>query len=172
MTAKLIDEDGAVTDEFVRVLKDVFERFTATPREPVALAVEDVDLSDIKDAKPGQAALTRTQLNAFAQETNGSPMDDDTFKEICEYFDCVFVGEQDNKEPALTLMGFTQLYELQTGAEEYETRKDLATWGYNDDLEYVGPGQVPIPPKPVVEEESKDGDLPPPAAASESSKTA
>ncbi|KAK4048728.1 hypothetical protein OIO90_005721 [Microbotryomycetes sp. JL221] len=119
--------------------EDVFKRYADRPRQPAAPPTAEVEVSDLKAAKPGQAALTRTQLNAFAEETNGSPMDDDTFKEIVEYFDCVLVDENDAQAPALTLMGFTQLYELQTGADEQETRKDLAKWGYNDDLQHVGP---------------------------------
>ncbi|KAK4053673.1 hypothetical protein OIV83_001329 [Microbotryomycetes sp. JL201] len=156
MPSTLVDEDGAITDELVHVLEAVFDRFAATPREPVAPPISDIDLSDMKNAKAGQKALTRAQLNAFARETNDN--------QICEYFDCVLVNVGDAKEPALTPMGFIQLYELQTGAEEYETRKDLATWGYNDDLEFVGPGKVPIPPKPVGKEDGGEDDEAPPEA--------
>ncbi|KAG5461623.1 MAG: hypothetical protein BJ554DRAFT_6155 [Olpidium bornovanus] len=104
------DEDGDLTAEFERVLREVFERF-------------DVD-------RDGE--WSTDELQAFAAETNGEQFDDDSLKEIAENFECS--RGTGNLLPA----GFVQLYSVQTRVDEPETRKDLAAWGYSLALERVG----------------------------------
>ncbi|KAF8931110.1 hypothetical protein BGZ52_013327 [Haplosporangium bisporale] len=104
----LIDEDGGLTQECEDALVAIFERY-------------DVD----KDG-----ALSNTELDAFAKDTNGDVFDEDTRNEITEFLDL-------NSKGYLTLKGFLQMYNLQTSSEPEETWKDLQKHGYDTQLKLV-----------------------------------
>ncbi|ORY78435.1 hypothetical protein BCR35DRAFT_305052 [Leucosporidium creatinivorum] len=136
----LLDHEGALSDSLYTILRSTFSHYaslTTLPPAPVTKGATETD--ELDQANEGEECLTRARLNRFAFETNGKEMDDETFVEIYEYFHCVSVPEPTLGEgvrvPALTFKGFTQLYELQTSAEESETWKDLKAWGYNEKLE-------------------------------------
>ncbi|KAG0367235.1 hypothetical protein BC939DRAFT_441039 [Gamsiella multidivaricata] len=104
----LVDEDGALTQECENALVAIFKRY-------------DVD----KDG-----ALSTSELDAFAKDTNGDVFDEDTRAEISEFLDLDERGQ-------LTLKGFLQMYNLQTSSEPEETWKDLQKHGYDTKLKLV-----------------------------------
>ncbi|GAA6013130.1 hypothetical protein JCM11491_005190 [Sporobolomyces phaffii] len=105
----LLDAEGAISDQLYEVLKEVFARYAKPPAKP----------KGDEDAK----VCARSALNAFARDTNGQEMTDETYNEIVEYLDVTDDGE-------LTIKGFVQLYQLQTENDASETEKDLRAWGY------------------------------------------
>ncbi|GAA5877408.1 hypothetical protein JCM16303_003320 [Sporobolomyces ruberrimus] len=109
----LLDSEGAISDQasscLYEVLREVFGRYSRNPKKP----------KGDKDEK----VCGRDALNAFAQDTNGQEMTDETYNEIVEYLAVTEEGE-------LTMKGFVQLYQLQTENDASETEKDLKAWGY------------------------------------------
>ncbi|KAE8214199.1 hypothetical protein CF327_g2377 [Tilletia walkeri] len=76
------------------------------------------------------AVLSDAALDRFAFETNGAPFGAESKAEILEFLD---VDEQGR----LTFDGFLSMYSLQTENEEDETWRDLATHGFDANLELV-----------------------------------
>ncbi|KAF8975922.1 hypothetical protein BGZ46_008725 [Entomortierella lignicola] len=108
VTPTLVDEEGALTQACEDALVAIFNKY-------------DLD----KDG-----ALSATELDAFAKDTNGDVFDEDTRAEITEFLDL------DDKNQ-LTLKGFLQMYNLQTSSEPEETWKDLQKHGYDTKLKLV-----------------------------------
>ncbi|GAA5847887.1 hypothetical protein JCM3766R1_003172 [Sporobolomyces carnicolor] len=106
----LLDSEGAISDQLYDALTEVFARYSKPPVKP-------------KGDKDGKVC-GRSGLNAFALDTNGQDMTDETYNEIVEYLDVTEDGE-------LTMKGFVQLYQLQTENDASETEKDLRAWGYD-----------------------------------------
>ncbi|GAA5954375.1 hypothetical protein JCM3765_004440 [Sporobolomyces pararoseus] len=106
----LLDSEGAISDQLYEVLEEVFARYSKPPVKP----------KEENDEK----VCGRKGLNAFAMDTNGQEMSDETYNEIVEYLDVTQEGE-------LTIKGFVQLYQLQTENDALETEKDLRAWGYD-----------------------------------------
>ncbi|CAO3563024.1 unnamed protein product [Mortierella alpina] len=104
----LTEEDGGLTPECEAALVAIFQRY-------------DVD---------NDGALSNTELDAFARDTNGDVFDEDTRTEITEFLDLDCNGY-------LTLKGFLQMYNLQTSSEPEETWKDLQKHGYDTKLKLV-----------------------------------
>ncbi|GAA5837690.1 hypothetical protein JCM5353_003818 [Sporobolomyces roseus] len=105
----LLDKEGAISDQLYEVLEEVFVRYAKPPTKPKGENDEKV--------------CGRSGLNAFAKDTNGEEMTDETYNEIVEYLDVTEEGE-------LTFKGFIQLYQLQTENDATETENDLKAWGY------------------------------------------
>ncbi|KAI9199531.1 uncharacterized protein BJ171DRAFT_517844 [Polychytrium aggregatum] len=105
MSIELLDDEDALIPAAAKALTEIFARF-------------DVDQD---------GALNLQELNAFATATNGKPFDQESIDEIQEYFNCTDDG-------ALTLIGFFEMYQMQTLSEPEETWKDLKRHGYDDNL--------------------------------------
>ncbi|GAA5854362.1 hypothetical protein JCM5353_000561 [Sporobolomyces roseus] len=80
-------------------------------------------ISDQPKGENDEKVCGRSGLNAFAKDTNGEEMTDETYNEIVEYLDVTEEGE-------LTFKGFIQLSQLQTENDASETENDLKAWGY------------------------------------------
>ncbi|GAA5932630.1 uncharacterized protein JCM15063_002159 [Sporobolomyces koalae] len=116
----LLDSEGAISDQLYNVLRQVFDRYSKPPTKP------DGD----KDGR----VCGRDALNAFAKDTNGQEMTDETYNEIVEYLDVTSKGE-------LSFKGFIQLYQLQTENDASETEKDLRAWGYDAETLELDPSK-------------------------------
>jgi len=114
---KLLDDDGAVTEQFERVLQRIFLKY-CTPKP------SETNPSTL----PTNAYLPPDALDKWATDTNGSTLPDDQKEEIKEYMDV-------NEEGNLTFKGFVQIYQLQTENDEEETWKDLQKHGFTRNLE-------------------------------------
>ncbi|GAA6060146.1 hypothetical protein JCM10212_001443 [Sporobolomyces blumeae] len=105
----LLDGEGAISERLHDILKTVFHKYSKAPVKPKGDSDEKV--------------CGREGLDAFARDTNGQEMTDETYNEIVEYLDVTDDGE-------LTFKGFIQLYQLQTENDPAETENDLRAWGY------------------------------------------
>ncbi|CAD6890455.1 unnamed protein product [Tilletia controversa] len=92
-----------------------------TTQEPLPVLGSDPD---------DNAVLSDAALDRFAFETNGAPFGAESKAEILEFLD---VDEQGR----LTFEGFLSMYSLQTENDEDETWRDLATHGFDANLELV-----------------------------------
>ncbi|KAL9939727.1 hypothetical protein V8E36_001544 [Tilletia maclaganii] len=79
---------------------------------------------------PAGAVLSDAALDRFAFETNGAPFGAESKAEILEFLDVDELGR-------LTFEGFLSMYSLQTENDEDETWRDLATHGFDANLELV-----------------------------------
>eukprot|EP00128_Syssomonas_multiformis_P012911 Colp12_sorted_trinity150504_noHs@11163 len=102
---KLLDESGDVTEEFEKVLKDIFAAFD----------------------KDQDKVLNDAELNAYSTFLNGAPFGDEELEQMRDFFDC-------DEKGSLTFSGFLQLYQMQTSGDEQETWKDLTKHGYDKSL--------------------------------------
>ncbi|SCV68992.1 BQ2448_2012 [Microbotryum intermedium] len=141
---RLLDDSFGLSEPFCQILSQVFRKYASMTSLPPASLTEGVSLPDPKDPEQEtlktQPTLGRAQLNAFAKDTNGQIMDDETFKEIAEFLTCT-TGVDGG--PALTFKGFVQLYQLQTENDINETWNDLTQWGYDRQLRLVGEEPTP-----------------------------
>ncbi|SGZ22311.1 BQ5605_C022g09472 [Microbotryum silenes-dioicae] len=138
-TTRLLDDSFGLSEPFCQVLSQVFHKYASMTSLPPAPLTEGVSLPDPEEPEQetlkGQPTLGRAQLNAFAKDTNGQVMDDETYKEIAEFLTCTTGVDG---APALTFKGFVQLYQLQTENDINETWNDLTQWGYDRNLQLVG----------------------------------
>ncbi|GAA5896648.1 hypothetical protein JCM6882_005749 [Rhodosporidiobolus microsporus] len=141
--SNLISEEGELSDEFYAVLKQVFLKHSKQRKGLTAKEAEVLGYSD-------EAVMGRSELDAFAQATNGQDLSDDSYKEIVEYLDVT-----DKQE--LTFKGFTQLYTLQTQNDHAETVHDLEAWGYNaKTLKLASKEKKPLEEKKEEKKEKKE----------------
>lgn len=125
----LLDDDGGASRKFKQCLVAIFGRFDAD----------------------GDKLLSEGELRAFSRAANADDREftDDELAEIQEFFDWKETGP--NGCGGLTLRGWLQMYETQTGGAEEETWSDLHNLGYNDQLELQRPvakkGQNLLQPK-------------------------
>ncbi|GAA5983423.1 hypothetical protein JCM5350_007645 [Sporobolomyces pararoseus] len=129
----LLDSEGAISDQLYEVLEEVFARYSKAP----------VKAKGENDEK----VCGRSGLNAFAMDTNGQEMSDETYNEIVEYLDVTQEGE-------LTIKGFVQLYQLQTENDALETEKDLRAWGYDPTTLKLDPTQSKKDKEPATSKQS------------------
>jgi len=67
-------------------------------------------------------------LDRWAEDTNGKPLSDEMKGEIKDSIDT-------NDDEYLTFSGLLQIYQLQTSMDEEETWRDLASHGFDRNLE-------------------------------------
>ncbi|EMD38421.1 hypothetical protein CERSUDRAFT_113578 [Gelatoporia subvermispora B] len=124
---QLLDDEGAISEQFEICLKHIFARYcTPPPPRPSPSSAGQISLL----APPEGAYLTTDGLDAWAKDTNGQPFDDATKEELLEFMDVTDDG-------GLTLKGFMQIYQLQTENDEEETWKDLSKHGFDRSLKLV-----------------------------------
>lgn len=112
---ELIADDGDASRAFKSCLVALFQRF-------------DVDKDRL---------LSEAELKVFSREANENEREfsADEFEEMRDCFDWTEKGP--NGVGGLTLRGWLQMYQTQTGAEPEETWRDLHQLGYNNQLELV-----------------------------------
>ena len=104
----LLDDDDELTARFEEVLTEIFQRFDAA----------------------SDGVLDEAELQSYARACNaGSEFDEDELQQMRDFFDCDDSGN-------LTLEGFKQMYQTQSGGEPAETLKDLKSLGYGPTLAY------------------------------------
>jgi len=108
----LLNDIGDCSPDFKRVLIELFGRF-------------DVD---------GDKLLNKDELLAFSRTANptGREFTSTELEEIWEHFDCKGQGPNSG---GLTLRGWLQMYQVQTGGDEEETWSDLHQLGYDGQLQ-------------------------------------
>ncbi|KAI0079962.1 hypothetical protein K474DRAFT_1590899 [Panus rudis PR-1116 ss-1] len=124
---QLLDDDGAISEQFESCLKHIFSKYcTPPPPPPPPTPVEGVAGLLVP---PEGAYLSPEGLDKWATDTNGAPLNEDA-KEELNFLDVTDEGY-------LTFEGFLQLYQLQTENDEEETWKDLSTHGFDRSLKLV-----------------------------------
>lgn len=76
--------------------------------------------------------LNESELNAFVITCNGEPFNAATLQEVMESFDCDDQGR-------MTLVGFEEMFHLQSTSEPEATAKDMEKLGYRLTKDSIAP---------------------------------
>ncbi|KAF9520541.1 hypothetical protein BS47DRAFT_1280297, partial [Hydnum rufescens UP504] len=124
-SAPLLDSDGDIGEKFEAALWHIFSKYATFDNRSQS---NGGDASLRQRGRSGY--LTGEGLDAFAIETNGSPLPDEAKEELQRTLDV-------NADGFLTFNGFLDLYQSQTENDEEETWRDLTTHGFDRNLDLV-----------------------------------
>jgi len=130
---QLLDDDGDLTPEFETCLAFIFSKYctptpTSRPLHWLSTGGLERPAPPPVDWIPEEAFMSEEALDQWATDTNGHPLSDDMKNEILDSIDT-------NDDGHLTFGGLLQIYQLQTSMEEEETWRDLASHGFDRNLE-------------------------------------
>ncbi|KZT60416.1 hypothetical protein CALCODRAFT_480711 [Calocera cornea HHB12733] len=133
VNVQLLDNDGDLTPELETCLAYIFSKYcspapTSTPLVWLRVSGPDRPRPPSLDWIPKNAFMSDKALDQWATDTNGSPMSNDMKEEIKDSIDT-------NDDGYLTFAGLLQIYQLQTSMDEEETWRDLASHGFDRNLE-------------------------------------
>ncbi|KZO89947.1 hypothetical protein CALVIDRAFT_523349 [Calocera viscosa TUFC12733] len=130
---QLLDGEGDLTPEFETCLAFIFSKYCSPP--PISRPLDWLSASGPDRPPPPSlewipknAFMSDEALDQWATDTNGSPMSDDMKEEVKDSIDT-------NDKGYLTFSGLLQIYQLQTSMDEEETWRDLASHGFDRNLE-------------------------------------
>jgi len=133
MNLQLLDEDGDLTPDFETCLAFIFSKYctpapATRPLDWLSTSWPDRPPPPSLDWVPKGAFMSDEALDQWAKDTNGAALSDDMKEEIKDSIDT-------NDDGYLTFGGMLQIYQLQTAMDEEETWKDLASHGFDRNLE-------------------------------------
>ncbi|EJU05409.1 hypothetical protein DACRYDRAFT_19913 [Dacryopinax primogenitus] len=133
VNVQLLDDEGDLTLEFETCLAFIFSKYctpepTTQPLDWLSASGPDRPAPPPLDWIQKGAYISDEALDRWAIDTNGAPLSEAVKEEIKDSIDTDDDGH-------LTFAGMLQIYQLQTSMDEEETWRDLASHGFDRNLE-------------------------------------